>query len=117
MGTTSTSSLFGRAWELIISSADGQQATLTTSDWDPAALRMTFEVVENFVSSPFWSAEISIYNLTNLDQTGNGSLTSVLGIIGTAQAGIPIWITLKAGYQKGTNLYSTIWSGPVLQIL
>lgn len=109
--STSTIPLWGIAYELILSIGSGEQsssATITSSSWEPEALRIKFEVLESTISSPFWFADISVYNVSDPD---------VLALLNAASGGQTLWITLKAGFQKGANLYSVIWSGPVLQVM
>ena len=97
--------LFGQAWELVVTYALGgnqpQDETITSNSWEPGALRMTFEVVQSTLSSPYWFADIKIYNLND---------TSIQNIMNGAT-----WVTLKAGFQTSPGLYSAIWSGPVFQ--
>lgn len=104
---TSNIPLWGQAWELTVQvvAEDGTttSTTLTSNAWEPDALRMTFAVETVFASSPWWHADISIYNLDSPDAQNI--------LFGAT------WVILKAGFQTGPNLYSTIWSGPVLQTL
>ena len=113
--SSSTIPLWGQAWELTVKYAAGdstdpvrspddvQTYTLTNNDWEPEALRMTFDVQQRSIRSPYWSADITIYNL-NLDTIQNILFNAT-------------WATLKAGFQNGPNLYSIIWDGPVFQVL
>lgn len=105
--STSAQPLWGQAWELTVQYAvsDGstQAYTLTTNTWEPEALRMTFEVVQSTLPSPWWYADIHVYNLNA--ETAQNILFNAT------------WVKLKAGFQTGDNLYSTIWDGPVLQTL
>ena len=103
MSSSSSIPLFGQAWELTVQYASGPPYILTTNKWEPEALRMTFEVVQATIPSPWWYADINVYNLTAQDAQN---------ILFNAT-----WVTLKAGFQNGDNLYSTIWDGPVLQTL
>lgn len=99
--------LFGQAWELVVTYALGgnqpQDETVTSNSWEPDALRMTFEVTQSTLSSPYWFADIKIYNLND---------TSIQNIMNGAT-----WVTLKAGFQTSPGLYATIWSGPVFQAI
>lgn len=109
--STSSVPLWGRAYELILSigSKDsGDSAKVTSSAWEPEALRIKFEVLESTNASPFWFADITVYNVNDAD---------VLELLNSASGGKSLWLTLSAGYQKGNNLYSVIWSGPVLQVM
>ena len=109
MGTAganiSTIPFFGRAWKLSVRypSGDGSATTeiLTQDAWDPEALRMTFDVLQSTLPSPYWFADISIYNLTK-PEIQNLLLNAT-------------WVTLEAGYQAGVATSSVIWDGPVLQ--
>jgi hypothetical protein len=107
VSSSSAIPLWGQAWELTVqyATSDGGTSyyTLTRNAWEPEALRMTFEVVQSTLPSPWWYADINVYNLTAQDAQN---------ILFNAT-----WVALKAGFQTGDNLYSTIWSGPVLQTL
>jgi len=107
MSSVSNIPLWGQAWELVVTSTtatgNSQQTTITSNAWEPDALRMTFDVLQAMNSSPFWFADINIYNLN--DQTAQNILLNAT------------WATLKAGFQTGPNLYSIIWDGPVFQTL
>ena len=103
---TSTLQLWGEAYQLDVkyATASGSTiATITSNAWEPEALRITFDVQQRMVDSPWWSADINIYNL-NLQTIQNTLFNAT-------------WATLKAGFQIGPNLYSTIWDGPVFQVL
>lgn len=107
MSSVSNIALFGHAWELTVQYATPDGGTtsmvLTTNSWDPEALRMSFEVLQSTLPSPWWFADVKLYNL-NIPNIQNTLLNAT-------------WVTLKAGFQTGPNLYSTIWDGPVLQTL
>lgn len=103
---TSRIPFFGQAWELIVryQTADGttRYETITTDAWQPEALHITFDVLQSTLPSPFWYADIIIYNLT---------ATEVQEIVFNAT-----WVTLKAGFQTGPALSSIIWDGPIFQV-
>lgn len=102
----STISLFGKAWELSVKTvtSDGEsEEVLSQSSWDPEALRVTFDVLQTTLPSPYWYADVKVYNVNK---------TEIQNQLWNAT-----WLTLKAGYQAGSNLYSIIWDGPVLQVL
>lgn len=104
--STSLIPLFGQAWELTVryqTESGTQEETLTASAWEPEALRMTFEVVQSMLPSPWWYADISIFNLDTPE---------IQNILLNAT-----WVTLKAGFQTGPQLSSIIWDGPILQVL
>lgn len=109
MTAASTIPLWGRAWELTVFDGNGNPTTLTQSSWDPEALRMTFDVLQAVIDSPYWFADIAIYNLNK---------PTAQNILLNAQ-----WVVLKAGYQAGnsgdgsnTSGPGIIWIGPVLQV-
>jgi hypothetical protein len=102
-GTVSTIPLFGRAWTLVVYNQNGDQYALSTDAWDPEALRVSFEVIQSTYNSPYWYADISVWNLN--DQTAQNILLNAT------------WITLSAGYQTGPSKSSVIWDGPVIQRL
>jgi hypothetical protein len=105
--SSSTINLWGQAWELeikyVASNGDAQIYTITRDKWEPESLRMTFDVWQRTVRSPYWSADITIFNLND---------DSIQNILFNAT-----WATLKAGFQTGPNFYSIIWDGPVFQVL
>ncbi len=103
--TTSVSQipLWGRAWKLSVKTADGNTEVLSQSSWDPEALRVTFDVLESTLPSPFWYALVKVYNLNDPEMQN---------LLFNA-----VWLTLEAGYQTGPSKSSIIWDGPVLQVL
>lgn len=106
MSPKSNIDLFGRAWDLSVRTvtADGEnQEVLSQSNWDPEALRVTFDVLQTTLPSPYWFADIKVYNVNEPE---------IQNLLWNAT-----WLTLKAGYQSGSNLFSTIWDGPILQVL
>lgn len=103
--------LYGRAWELVVNfpaspTSLAESVTVSSSAWEPEALKMAFEVSLTGYSShaAFWYAKIDIYNLSpNLSQqliNGQGAT-----------------VKLSAGYQTGTGRYNVIFQGEVYQIL
>ncbi len=103
---TSTLPLWGQAWELVVTSATTAgfaQTTLTYKAWEPEALRITFDVLQAMNSSPFWYADIAVYNLT-AQEAQNILLNAT-------------WVTLRAGFQAGPNQLAVIWDGPVFQTI
>lgn len=100
---TSVTPLWGRAWKLVVKLADGTQETLTQSSWDPEALRITFDVMQSTLPSPYWYALVRIYNLNDVEMQN---------LLFNA-----VWLTLEAGYQTGASKSSVIWDGPVMQVL
>ena len=106
MSSVSTTPLWGQAWELVVTYATAtgsEQTTIASNSWEPEALRLTFEVVQSTLPSPWWFADINIYNLNS---------RAIQNTLFNAT-----WATLKAGFQTGDNLYSIIWDGPILQVL
>lgn len=98
---------FGQSYELTVGYASPSGApvyeTITSDAWEPEALHITFEVQQASYESPWWYADISIYNL---------STAAIQSLIFNAT-----WVTLKAGFQTGPALSSIIWDGPILQVL
>ncbi len=80
-----------------------QQTTISYTNWQPEALRVTFDVTQAANTAPLWYADITIYNLT--EQTQRELVLNAT------------WVTLKAGFQapSSPNYVATIWSGPVFQ--
>ena len=81
--------LFGRSWELIVTpspAANGNPnpITISSSAWEPEALRITFEVNVTAYKS-LWFAKIVIYNTER-------QLTQQLLVPGAT-------VVLKAGFQ------------------
>jgi hypothetical protein len=107
MNTPSTIPLWGRAYKLTVKYASGggtaTEEIISQDSWEPEALRLTFEVLESTLPSPYWFADISVFNL---DKPGiqNAMLNAT-------------WVTLEAGYQAGPTARTIIWDGPVLQVL
>ena len=103
--SASTIPWWGKAYELALyTTPDGSGspgAILTSSAWEPEALRMTFDISQSAIPSPWWFADICVYNMND---------SSVANVLVNAQ-----WVILKAGYQSTGA--QTIWSGPVLQVL
>jgi hypothetical protein len=103
--STSTIPLFGRAYKLTVQYAgpggSGTKEVISQQGWEPEALRITFDILQSTVGSPFWFADISIYNLN--DPTIQNYLFNA------------VWATLEAGYQNGPSVSSIIWDGPVMR--
>ena len=101
--------LWGQAWSLDVTytpqgGGEPRTMSITCDQWQPEALRMTFEVLQAAYRSPIWYADISVYNLDS--QTIQDILV-----------GINLRVVLKAGFQSGPNISSIIWNGPVFQVL
>ncbi len=98
---------WGQAWELVVTyqGPDGSMSTdtISTNSWEPESLRITFDVLQSTIGSPWWYADIVIYNLDR-PQIQNTIMNAVS-------------CTLKAGFQTGAARSSIIWDGPVLQVL
>lgn len=95
--------LFGWAWELTIDTApdsagNTQSIVVSSSAWDPEALRIVFEVDLPAYKS-LWFAKISIYNMNK--STAQTVLTQGMSV------------TLKAGYQL--QPYGIIFQGEIYQ--
>ena len=103
MSSTSNIALWGRAWKLSVKLASGESQILSQSGWDPEALRVVFDVLESTLPSPYWYADVTVYNLN--DPTMQNLLFNA------------VWLTLEAGYQSGPSISTIIWDGPVLQVL
>ena len=103
MSATSAIPLWGRAWKLSVKLASGDIQVLSQSSWDPEALRIVFDILESTLPSPFWYADVIVYNLNDPEMQN---------ILFNA-----VWLTLEAGYQSGPSKSSIIWDGPVLQVM
>jgi hypothetical protein len=112
MSVVSNIPFFGQSYELTVGYAtpgDGTNSgppvfeTLTRDDWEPEALRITFDVQSATIVDGWWYADIIIYNLNT---------ETIAKLVHNAA-----WVTLKAGFQTGPTLSSVIWDGPILQIL
>lgn len=113
--TASTTPYWGRAWELAVyGTPDGSGspgAVLSSGAWEPEALRVTFDIQQTAIPSPWWFADISVYNM---------NAVSAQQALFNAK-----WVTLKAGYQSAAQAQpdgtvtslTTIWSGAVMQVL
>jgi hypothetical protein len=95
--------LWGRAWTLSVKLASGETQVLSQSGWDPEALRVTFDILESTLPSPYWFADVTVYNLND---------PAMQNLLFNAT-----WLTLEAGYQFGPSKSSIIWDGPVLQVM
>jgi hypothetical protein len=103
--SASTIPFWGQAWSLTVEYvSNGATFTevVSTDAWEPESLRITFEVTQAIISSPFWFADITIYNL------GAPDIQNIL--LGATR------VTLSAGFQTGPALSSIIWDGPVFQV-
>jgi hypothetical protein len=101
--TVSSDQLWGRAYKVSVLTSTGQNVLLSQSGWEPEALRITFEVQESTMPSPFWYAFVTLYNVNK---------STFQQLLWGAE-----WLTLEAGYQTGAQKSSIIWDGPVLQVL
>lgn len=105
--STSAIPLYGRAWKLSVKTVSAAGTPVTTvlsqQSWDPEALRVTFEILQSTLPSPFWFADITVYNLN--DPTQQNLLFNA------------VWLTFEAGYQFGPSKSSIIWDGPILQVM
>jgi hypothetical protein len=102
----STYPLWGQAWELTVTAATAsgsETTTISSSAWEPEALRITFDVLQAMNTAPLWYADISVYNLDSKSEQ-NILLNAT-------------WATLKAGFQFGPNISAIIWDGPVFQTI
>jgi hypothetical protein len=93
--------LFGRRWSVIVQTQSGEQINYSVSDFDPNALRVTFDI-ETYAIHAIWKARIKVWNL---DQS-------------QAQAAVSQGdeIQVNAGYQTGDN-YGLIFQGKIYQVL
>jgi hypothetical protein len=104
----SDSPLWGQAWNLVITSATSngsRQTTIEYKTWGSEALKITFDVLQAFNTSPLWYADITIYNLND---------ESIQDLLKNAT-----WATLSAGFMSDFNngANPVIWDGPVFQVL
>jgi hypothetical protein len=108
---TSKTALFGRAYELVVIFPDGTQTIVSSSAWEPEALRITFEVSLTGIGSSdaYWFAKVEIYNAEPV--LSNKLLQNNLG---SNSGGATI--KLSAGYQNGSR-YGVIYEGTVYQAL
>ena len=105
MSTMSVIPLFGQAYKLTVqyTTATGTSTVvLSANTWEPEALRITFDVLQSMLPSPWWYADIAVYNQDTQD-IQNTLLNAT-------------WVTLEAGFQTGPTVSSIIWDGPVLQV-
>lgn len=104
--STSSIPLWGQAWSLVITyqtSGGTQTKTISTNAWEPESLRITFEVLQSTIQSPWWFADIIVYNMDAAD---------------VAEVALnAIKVTLSAGFQTGPSQSTIIWDGPVFQVL
>lgn len=103
--TVSKIPFWGQAWTLTVeyvSNGATYVETISTNGWEPESLRISFDITEAIISSPWWTATITIYNL-NAPEIQNI-------LLGATR------VTLSAGFQIGPALSSVIWDGPVFQV-
>jgi hypothetical protein len=109
--------LFGRKYSLSVqgNSTGGQPIEYSNSDWEPEALRITFDY-QSVLLGVVWWADIGIFNLTSastsqlLSSVGPGTQTTS----GTPPIQQGDQVTLNAGYQAGQN-YGLVFQGSVFQ--
>lgn len=101
--STSSIPLWGRSWSLSVKLASGDVQVLSQSSWDPEALRVVFEVQQSTLPSPWWFADVKVYNLNDPEMQN---------LLFNA-----VWLTLEAGFQSGPGKSSIIWDGPILQVM
>lgn len=94
---TSNTPLFGRKYELIVTTPDGTVYTISSSAWEPEALKFTAEIELKLAA--FWQALITVYNADLLPQFPIGSE-----------------ITLSAGYQTGSR-YGVVFNGQIIRTM
>lgn len=111
MSSAPTVPLFGRRYQLVIDTLDGQTITVSSDPFSllvqgvgvPAGdtpLRFTFEI-NTAAMQDMWTATFRIYNL-------NAATTTTLIQQGST-------VTLSAGYLNGQN-YGMVWKGRVLWV-
>ena len=103
---TSVTKYFGRSYELTVYQSldgSGDGVTLSSDAWEPAALRVTFEIHQSLIPANWWFADISVYNMND---------PSIMDALQNAH-----WVTLKAGYQADSQSNHVIWDGAVMQVL
>jgi len=107
MSSTSNIPLWGQAYELTVTYAQPNSepttVTLSSNAWEPEALRIKFEVLQSTLPSPWWFADITVYNL-NKPERANALQYAT-------------WVELKAGFQTGPSKSTIIWNGPVMQTI
>jgi hypothetical protein len=111
--------LFGRKYQLQILQPSSQPPavgigppsqqptplmTISDSDWEPEALRFTFDIQMQAFQSQ-WEATICVYNA---DIVANALLDKL-----TKSVSQNLLVSVSAGYQNGN--YAVIWQGPIFQ--
>jgi hypothetical protein len=91
---------FGRSWEVIVSTSEGESITVSSSSFEPEALRCTFEICQ-YGYRAFWYADVVLYNL-------DGPTTQKILKSGDQ-------VIVNAGYQQG--VYGEIFNGKLFQPL
>lgn len=97
---------FGRKYLITVQLPDSDdRMTVASSDFEPEALRATFDMYMPAMQGAWWYADICLYNLDQLTTTKLLTRPIKQGAI----------VTVAAGYQHGN--YATIWQAPVFQPL
>jgi hypothetical protein len=102
---------FGRTWSLTITPSQGPAAgtpiVISSSSWEPEALRVTFDI-NQLAYSAFWQAEIVIWNANGPITYGPSEGVNLYQAV--IQEGDTV--TLAAGYQYD-GAPTIIWTGPI----
>lgn len=96
---------FGRKYQVVVNLPPPYEPIIVTdSEWEPEALRVTFDVYMPFYQGAYWYADIVIYN-------ADSAIVDPI-LISKAQS---ISVQLSAGYQNPQGAYDVIWSGNIFQ--
>ena len=96
---------FGRKYQVVVNLPPPYEPIIVTdSEWEPEALRVTFDVYMPFYQGAYWYADIVIYN-------ADSAIVDPI-LISKAQN---ISVELSAGYQNPQGAYDVIWSGNIFQ--
>jgi hypothetical protein len=111
MPVESTIPFFGRSWSLTITPNQGLSAgtsiVISSSSFEPEALRVTFNV-QQMAFSAFWQAEIIVWNANGPISDGPSEGINLYQAV--IQEGDIV--TLAAGYQFD-GAPNIIWTGPI----
>ena len=94
----STNPFFGIAYELSITTRNGQTIIVSSDAWEPEALRFTFSI-EQWATKFAWFADIEIFNCDGVISSGPSKGKNLAQTV-ISEGDI---VTLKAGYQAGNT--------------
>lgn len=119
MSSAAVIPFFLRAWKIVLDQQppDGEQLTLSNSNWGDEAARITFEI-DCYAGPAYWTANLSIYNLSPATQ--NQLITSGIPVGQLWQLNQPVrfgdQLSISAGYRYNFDPQANLlFKGTVFQ--